>query len=1305
MVQVSLSTSTNYDGELNALLEDQGTALTVSFSLDEPAPEGGLKVYVDSDVEQIVNRLDLPGFGGNPIVENINPSLLGTNFDNSGFYLTIDEGATSASFTINVFDNEEPDTFQPETFDGLVEAVFQLKTQEQVDSQDLGDVGNLSDYTIDSNAATSSVLFADSESQLAEQSQPPTTPEPPASGLPLVSLNTGPDYLVEEDGTVSAHVFNITGGTIPEGGIVVGVKADNLGEFDLDAIEVGNGGEVVNVREDGFDIRLTDFTTLVNLPVAADGEAEGVETASFSLEAGDGYEVNEDLSGGEFTLVDTRAEVPANFSEPNDIISLASKIEISSDNPEVTINETVKFDIGNRYQNEDGSFTYVDASEDVDFYKFDLKAGDAIAFDIDAGAGFDDNLSISEVNAIGFLPSAPDVTLNVYDAQGNIVTYSDQGAGPGELFATAFDPYIEFRAPQDGTYYLGVAAFPNGLENRRVTFPDANLGYDPFVPASGSGEDFGVDFPNFGQYELNISLNPDNLVQLPKRNRSNNNPPNTVDLAQPGEPTVSLNFLDVTLTPFTDEVISDGLVENLDDRGSVLALILTTEGEIPEEGIVVTVNSDIYLRDYFSENSLFTTPFSPGAELIDVVTDDSGIETGFQLRIFEAATYVAFNAKNRYYDGSLENEVDSPETATFFLEAGEGYGVSPSNSQITTTFYDSLEQVPEPSVIPDVSMTISETVLIESEGTETTLNFSLSEAPPEEGVVVYVKGAEGLLPQFGVLNAQVTGGVFPLANGGVTGFYFKITEQEASITLPVFADPFDEGLQSYSFALQETPLYTINGDASEVNFTIADTPDSLLEVSLSSDSGVLVELENAVGLLTFNLTAFPEAEGVTVTVDAPNLSEFDVDALTVTGGEIAAITDTGFSLNITDATATVELPLLSDGEVEGLRTATFSLVEGESYRTRFDVSEAIITLVDIPEQVPSPTEESDSNDTIAQAVDLNLNPENSNATVRARLSSLEPNEDFFTDIKDPTEDVDLYSFNLKAGDTVKIDVDSIPFESAKFPGIEQRLDSELRLFDADGNELASVNNTAAPGQEFSRDPYLEFTASESSTYYVGISQLGNRDYDPLVDNNLTRGSGWIFPEIGVFFGEYDLNVSLTPGNVPEQPTTQPVFGSLEGDTIEVEGSNGLIFAGSSDDLIDASISSTGSNRIYGGNGNDTFILGSGDSFARSFGDRLIGGAGDDKFFAMSGGDNIITGGAGADQFWIATAEIPDSANIITDFTLGEDVLGIAGLGIGFDDLSITQQEDNTLIAANGSDLAILQGIGAASLNADNFAFG
>ena len=158
----------------------------------------------------------------------------------------------------------------------------------------------------------------------------------------------------------------------------------------------------------------------------------------------------------------------------------------------------------------------------------------------------------------------------------------------------------------------------------------------------------------------------------------------------------------------------------------------------------------------------------------------------------------------------------------------------------------------------------------------------------------------------------------------------------------------------------------------------------------------------------------------------------------------------------------------------------------------------------------------------------------------------------------------------------------------------------------------------------------------------------------------------------------------------------PVFGTVEGDVIEVEGSNQLIFAGAEGDLVDASVGSGSGNRLYLGGGDDIAILG--------MSDKIVGGAGDDKFFAMNGGDNVITGGAGADQFWIATAETPDSANIITDFTSGEDVLGIAGLGIGFDDLSITQQDDNTLIAANNSELVILQGINADSLIADNFAF-
>ena len=1245
MVQVSLSTTTSFDGELNALVEDQGTALTVRFDLDEPVPAGGLKVYVDSNVEQIVNRLNLLSFASNPTVENINPNLLGTNFDNSGFFLTLDEGATTASFTIDVFDNPEPDTFLPETFDGLVEAAFMLTTE--VEPQDLADVGTLGDYTIDPDAASSTVLFADDASQLTDTPEPPT--EPPAPGLPLVSLHTGPDFLVEEEGTVSAHVFNVTNATIPDGGLLVSVSAPGLSEFDLDSISVSEGGEIVEVREDGFDIRLTDFTVLVDLPIAADGEAEGLETASFTLEAGDGYTVNDAFSSGEFTLTDTRAEVPANFREPNDILPLAQDIGLSADNSEVIISESISFEIGNRYQNDDGSFTYVDGSEDVDFYKFNLEAGDIVSFDSDTFV-----LGNPDIPDFALEPLAPLAILRLFDEEGTVLAVAQNGSAPGELFASFVDAYLEFEAPESTTYYLGVSTIGNGQVQRIASDNWEGLEYDPFIPASGDAQN-SLGFPGIGEYEITVTLNPNELVFLGEQpNRPNNTPPETIDTAEEGEPTVSLNFSTGTFANFADprvisgeleqeDLISNGVIEGYFQQGSVLNLLFTTEGEIPEEGILVTVNSDIYLRDYISSNFLKSPPFTPGAEMIDVVTDETGRETGFQLRIFEPATFMTMAANTPYWgdDVFLElgpdgiqpifGETDGPEEVTFFLEGGDGYGVSETANQVTPIFYDSEEQVPVPSVIPEVGMTISGNELIESEGTETTLNFSLSEAPSEEGVLVYVRGdAPAILPQFDVLNVETSGGVYPTPNGTFNGFFFKVTEQAASITLSAFEDPFDEGLQGFNLALQETPYYTIDSDASEVNFTIADNPDSVLEVSLRSGAAA-VESDDTAGELIFNLTAFPSAEGVKVTVNADDLSAFNTETITATGGEITEITDTGFSLNITDATAIVSLPPLSDGETLEVETPTFSLAESTDYSIDPEAPEAVVTVVNIPEQVPAPTEEVGFNDTIAEATDLNLNPFNPTATVTGALQDRESAERALPgsgvpEIADATEDVDLFRFDLSAGDTLKLDIDTVPVEVAAF-GREQQLDSELRLFDAEGNELASVNNGAAPDEEFSRDPYLEFTADAAGTYYVGVSQLGNTSYNPLVEDNLSNGSGWSFPEIGVYFGEYELTATLTT---------------------DVMGS-GL----------------TGTDEA----------------------DTLTGTDADEVFNGLFG-DDTYTGGAGADQFVLAIAQGVDT---ITDFEMGVDQISLGGLtpeGVKFFELS----SDTLVLTASNELIGVVQGV-------------
>ncbi len=82
----------------------------------------------------------------------------------------------------------------------------------------------------------------------------------------------------------------------------------------------------------------------------------------------------------------------------------------------------------------------------------------------------------------------------------------------------------------------------------------------------------------------------------------------------------------------------------------------------------------------------------------------------------------------------------------------------------------------------------------------------------------------------------------------------------------------------------------------------------------------------------------------------------------------------------------------------------------------------------------------------------------------------------------------------------------------------------------------------------------------------------------------------------------------------------------------------------------------------------------------SSGDTVFDNAGDDRFFAQTGGDNHLTGNVGADQFWIAAAERPEAANTVKDFTSGEDVLAIAGLGTSFDTLNISQVAEDTSIS-------------------------
>ena len=138
------------------------------------------------------------------------------------------------------------------------------------------------------------------------------------------------------------------------------------------------------------------------------------------------------------------------------------------------------------------------------------------------------------------------------------------------------------------------------------------------------------------------------------------------------------------------------------------------------------------------------------------------------------------------------------------------------------------------------------------------------------------------------------------------------------------------------------------------------------------------------------------------------------------------------------------------------------------------------------------------------------------------------------------------------------------------------------------------------------------------------------------------------------------------------------------------GSRDVITGGGGDDWFNAEAGD--GNRISGGLGNDTFIIGSSDN-------RALGGAGNDKFSILEGaGSNYLNGGGGTDQFWLISGagDLPAAKQFVIDFKPGEDMVGLQG--VGFSSLSFSQVGADTLLKVAGVEVGHFTNLSAVSLN-------
>ncbi len=114
-------------------------------------------------------------------------------------------------------------------------------------------------------------------------------------------------------------------------------------------------------------------------------------------------------------------------------------------------------------------------------------------------------------------------------------------------------------------------------------------------------------------------------------------------------------------------------------------------------------------------------------------------------------------------------------------------------------------------------------------------------------------------------------------------------------------------------------------------------------------------------------------------------------------------------------------------------------------------------------------------------------------------------------------DVDLYMFTVKAGDRLTASTYSQGYGAAGLP-------TYLRLFDADGNQLAAD----AQASPYTTDSALSgFEIPAAGTYYIGASSSRNDEYNPQFSP-----SGVVGPE-----GEYTLSIPLVPDTTPPTVTS------------------------------------------------------------------------------------------------------------------------------------------------------------------------
>ena len=303
-------------------------------------------------------------------------------------------------------------------------------------------------------------------------------------------------------------------------------------------------------------------------------------------------------------------------------------------------------------------------------------------------------------------------------------------------------------------------------------------------------------------------------------------------------------------------------------------------------------------------------------------------------------------------------------------------------------------------------------------------------------------------------------------------------------------------------------------------------------------------------------------EGSQITADAETFVMQLAPVVTVPSGselaelytdpaEVALITIDGQEYLLNDGTRTPTAPQIDIDLLAGTEPGT-TLGDLNATQVASAITAAInanlpanqvvsgVALSD-PEDVPPAV---GRNDFLYEATSLPY--EGGNLTIQGsgRLGTL-------NGVNPPTnvDDVDLLRLNVRAGTVVAVDLDLLADDLAQTP-----LDSVIRFFDSEGNELSGLPNPA--------EDTVELTAPADGLIYIGFSGVGNGSYDPRIELSAQAGQ----------MGTYDATISLTVPSVYQSDENVIEFAGGQQDITVSQPGLFSVIESSASDAIDVPVS-------------------------------------------------------------------------------------------------------------------------------------